>query len=582
MAQDTGQLAGLWQLLRETKQQALAPILLRNGVRSVSDVARLSCQLLEDGVAPWQVELLATVRSQDEPAPPQRWDLPVVRTVKRASLQAVLDAALPNNRRRCLESLERDVLAHSTRRAMDSKVKTYQTICAAWQVEPWPVSVQSIQCFGASLKEGAYKSAQGFFQAVFTYQRRHLQQDVDNVIRSAARDYSRSVSRGLGPSTLKDSFDVGLLTQIPIEAQAHPFSMQSPAHGRDVMLVASWFMMRELELAGCRWSHLWIENPNVNLMLPVQKNDTAGSLTMRSLRCACRVRLHPLCPVHAARRHMDRLRLHPEFRSQVEFPIVPTEEGKVASKHFMVQFFRMTISAAGINLTRPNQEGSETERFSGHVCRVSGAQWLSRLGMPLNQIQLLGRWSSIAVERYVQLAPLTQIERSGAALLHPGRSDDDVVNRGDVVDDDTGVAAQGHTQDRAIDVEALADTVEVEDSDQVPTEQQRVTQGDISYLRDQLVSLRQVVMEPPQTLIHRSKSHIVHVGSVNESSNNPVHWRTKCGWSYGLTSFFRLQSMQSGFRGCRRCFKDHEGQLASESDKSSGSSEDEGSSTSSE
>eukprot|EP00435_Cladocopium_sp_Y103_P058647 s456_g20.t1 len=382
------------------QQAALAPVLLRNGVRSVDDVTRLSCQLLE-GIAPWQVELLAAAKCQDDPTPPQRWDLPVVRNVKRASLQAAIDAALPNNRRRCLEALERDVLAHTTKPSMDSKVKTYQTICLAWQVEPWPVTLQSVQCFAASLKEGAYKSAQGFFQAVFTYQRRHLQKDVDNVVRSAAKDYTRSISRGLRPSTLKDSFDVGLLAQIPIEYQVSSFSMQSASHGRDVLILASWFMLRELELAGCKWSHLWIESPNVNLMLPVQKNDTSGSLTMRSLRWH-----------------------------------------RCTTWIYMVQFFRMTIAAAGVSLTRPNQDGCETERFSGHVCRVSGAQWLSRLGMPLNQVQLLGRWNSTAVERYVQLAPLTQIEQSGAALLHPHRSCDGVVTIADVVGNATREDAQ--------------------------------------------------------------------------------------------------------------------------------------------
>jgi hypothetical protein len=44
-----------------------------------------------------------------------------------------------------------------------------------------------------------------------------------------------------------------------------------------------------------------------------------------------------------------------------------------------------------------------------------------------------------------------------------------------------------------------------------------------------VASLRQVVMEPSQVLLHRAKSHIVHVGSVSESSRHPVHWQTKCG-----------------------------------------------------
>eukprot|EP00435_Cladocopium_sp_Y103_P047536 s110_g14.t1 len=571
MAQASPPINEVWRLLRESRQQALAPILVRNGVKSVEDISRLSTQLLDDGAQPWQLELLTSMPHQQQgPCTQPRWDTPVVRQVKRASLQAALDAALPNNRRRCVEALERDVLANSTKPSTDSKVKTYQTICLAWQVEPWPVTLRSIQCFGASLKEGAYKSAQGFFQAVFTYQRRHLQQEVDPVVRGAARDYTRSISRGIGPSALKDSFDVDMLSQIPVDYKTDPFDMQSPAHGRDVMILACWFMMRELEMASCRWSHLYVSGPTINLMLPVQKNDTAGSLTLRTLRCACRIRLHPLCPVHAAQRHINRVRAHSAFQSQAEFPLIPNETGQVSSKHFMIQFFRP--------LTRPNHEGAETERFAGHVCRVSGAQWLSRLGMPLNQIQLLGRWSSTAVERYVQLAPLTQIEQCGAALLHPSAQRNLGISDGDVIHQAPPVEDCESPPQPVVDVETLGETVEVDDRDPEPV----VSVADLQTLRAQVASLRQVVMEPSQILVHRTKSHIVHIGSVSETANNPVHWRTRCGWSYGLSSFFRLQSMQSGFRGCQKCFRDDEGHLASESDDSSGSDEVADSSSSSE
>eukprot|EP00435_Cladocopium_sp_Y103_P032190 s1034_g8.t1 len=374
MAQTSTTLADVWELLRATKQQELAPILLSHGVKSIEDIQRLSKAIVESGVDPRKLELLTVTRHSEGTPDRGRWDLPLVRTSKRASLQAALDAALPNNRRRCVEALERDVLANTTKPSVDSKVKTYQAVCLAWQVAPWPISLHSIQCFGASLKEGAYKSSQGFFQAIFTYQRRHLQQEVDPVIRGAARDYTRSIARGLGPSVLNDSFDVSQLADIPIEYGTSPFSMQVAAHGRDVLLLTCWFMLRELELAGCQWSHIYSEKSNVNIMLPVQKNDTAGSLTLRSLRCACRIRIHPLCPVHAARRHLDRLQAHPEFRFQSDFPVVPDDEGKIATKHYMVQFFRRTIEAAGVALTRPDAEGRATERFSGHVCRVSGAQ----------------------------------------------------------------------------------------------------------------------------------------------------------------------------------------------------------------
>ena len=195
-AQDSPGLAGVWDLLRATRQQDLAPVLIRHGVRSVDEISSISSELLEEGVAPWKIELLQTAGAGDPPDRLGRWDMPVTRQNKRASMQAALDAALPNNRRRCIEALEKDVLAHSTQPSVDSKVRTYLTICQAWQVAPWPVSLESVQCFGASLKEGAYKSAQGFFQAVFTHQRRHHLVEVNAVIRGAAKDYVRSISRG--------------------------------------------------------------------------------------------------------------------------------------------------------------------------------------------------------------------------------------------------------------------------------------------------------------------------------------------------------------------------------------------------
>ena len=135
----------------------------------------------------------------------------------------------------------------------------------------------------------------------------------------------------LGPSTLKDSFDVEALTSIPIRHEVEPFS------GWDLLVVACWYMLRELEVASCKWAHIYSDGPAVNILLPVQKNDTAGSLTIRSLRCACR-------PRHSAQRHLDRVQAHEAFRNQSDFPLVPTAEGRVPTKHLMVQFFRRVIA----------------------------------------------------------------------------------------------------------------------------------------------------------------------------------------------------------------------------------------------
>ena len=137
-------------------------------------------------------------------------------------------------------------------------------------------------------------------------------------------------------------------------------------------------------------------------------------MTLRTLQCACRVRTHPLCP-------FKRVRNHGEFREQANFPLVPGTDGFVLTKQVMIQGFRSVIELTGTpvhgetrNLTGPCDRGLA-------VLRVSGAQWLSKLGLPVSQIQLLGRWSSAAVERYIQTAPLLRLGDDSARLLQQGR-----------------------------------------------------------------------------------------------------------------------------------------------------------------
>ena len=120
---------------------------------------------------------------------------------------------------------ESDILANSTKPAVDSKINSYVTLCRAWQVAAWPVSLQSIQCFAASLKEGGYRSAQTYFHSVFSYQRRTLQIEVEGLVKQTAKDYARSIGRGLGPASLKDSFDVDLLASIPPDRSSGSFDI---------------------------------------------------------------------------------------------------------------------------------------------------------------------------------------------------------------------------------------------------------------------------------------------------------------------------------------------------------------------
>ena len=47
--------------------------------------------------------------------------------------------------------------------------------------------------------------------------------EVDSVMRGAAEDYVGSITRGLGPWTMQDSFDLEVLSNISIDYDLSPF-----------------------------------------------------------------------------------------------------------------------------------------------------------------------------------------------------------------------------------------------------------------------------------------------------------------------------------------------------------------------
>ena len=270
-------------------------------------------------------------------------------------------------------------------------------------------------------RSAVYRSAAVYFQAILGYQARHLHVAVEPIHRSAIKDAARSIRRGLGPAGLKDSFDVSYLSNITHQEQPEPFSVENPVHMLDVVVLGLWFMLREAEIAAARLAHLTIDSNTVSLLVPVHtpvhKTDQVGSLSMRQLNCACRYRRHHLCPWHSAFQHLKRVRLHGRYVEGPSFPLVPEEAGLTPSKYKMIQHIRLVLQTAGIAVTRPDDQGVHLHRFNGHALRVSGAQMMGSGGIPIQLIQLLGRWSSQAVQRYVQTSHLSVVPSLPAQLL---------------------------------------------------------------------------------------------------------------------------------------------------------------------
>ena len=124
----------------------------------------------------------------------------------------------------------------------------------------------------ASLRRGGYRSAQNYFDAAVAYQERFREQAVDPLLKKAMRRYTRAVLRALPGSRLKAVFSVdrlaALLTVCDTPA-ARAWSPWTSAHAADALLLAAWFMLREIEFAAARTQDLDATGGTVTLRVPL-------------------------------------------------------------------------------------------------------------------------------------------------------------------------------------------------------------------------------------------------------------------------------------------------------------------------
>ena len=472
-----------------------------------------------------RAEQAAEEERQERPA---RGDIPVRRDGRRACKRTALQAALPENQVESLADLDGAILAGSSEGPFRSRVRTWVDLTAAWALPAWPISLDSVRKVAASLRRGRYRSAQNYFDAAVTYQEHFRGESVDPLLRRALRRYAKAVVRGLAGSKLKAIFPAmrlePLLDTSPASA-AEPWNPFLVAHAADALLLAVWFMLREIEFAAARTEDIEAGEAWVLLRIPLHKTAQGGGreLTARQLRCACGVRSRPMCPAHAAMRHVSRLKVAGFWRRGG--PLFPDAAGATWAKGETVMLFRRVLLAAGVTLTTVDHEGRLVQLFAGHAARVAGAAWLASKGVPTAIIQLLGRWSSTAVERYVQAAPLAVAPRQGPVGRRRWR----------------GGPRRGQASDRGRrDAQRASSGPAAAEGPATPGEQ-------VDYS-----PAVQLVEAPPRGQGPGTK---VHRPDPAEASTEPFLWRSRCGaWPYGIRRFFRVSEKPAAAAWVRPLF----------------------------
>ena len=264
--------------------------------------------------------------------------------------------------------------------------------------------------------EGGCFSPQNYFSRAVQEHRSLTKANPSYFLQQLIKNTTRSIVRGMGPTLFKDSFEVELLCRIcPYNLPTGQETwLEDPAAKIDATLICCWWLLRGIEAAAATTLHVWHQTTATEkttfLTLPVQKTDSAGACVARGHSCICQSARHfqRICPHHAMKRHLDRMlrRFPAQYRLPQGMPLIPNASGHTISQDQLIQIFRDTIQLTGTTMERPGPAGDPRPRFSQHTCRVSGAQFLTRLGYSLEAVQLIGRWGSDAIKRYIQEAPL--------------------------------------------------------------------------------------------------------------------------------------------------------------------------------
>ena len=278
-------------------------------------------------------------------------------------------------------------------------------------------------------------------------------------------------------------------------------------------------MLRELEISCAKVCHLEVDAIHfwVDWTLPASKTDVRALGKVRRWECVCSGDFTRPCPFHAIVNQLEILRS--SHRGEGSSPLFPTISGGFVDKRHVVTSIEFVARLIGEALTG----SGGVRRFGGHSLRVTGARLMAGMGISIVLIQLMARWSSDAVLRYVAEAPLQGMSdayRKGLSTSALGTSAEETSRQLEVVKSEA-------VQDKRL----------------------------IHYLQQEVATLKATedVKVKDMGYIVNTESGVVHRPVVWAKDVVPIHWRTACGWAFGFSQYDVSLVSPVGAVFCRGC-----------------------------
>ncbi|CAK0845264.1 unnamed protein product [Prorocentrum cordatum] len=446
----------------------------------------------------------------------------------RGSINAALSiAGDPVRLASALGALRQDFYANSSREAVSRKRADVCRLAeqAASSIPdvsaPFPLEVAVVHAVAAALKGARFKSAEQYLNEL---RLEHIERGApaSQQLARAFDQCKRSVRRGIGPKSKAAELREDGLRPTDVLESLQGISGHDLASPWRAWVVATRFLLREIELAAARLAHVDFPSAgSVRMRLPVSKTDTWGAGAAVTLKCTCL--LGPFdkvsCPVHILVEHLEARRRVTGTRAQdareLEEPFFPDVAGGTVSKAAVIQGWqRLAVDGHPV--------------LGGHSARRSGAKRYARSLWPLSSIQTVGRWASCTVLEYVEEA-LTDLPLDGQ-----GRT-----------------ASSSSEPPPEAQLEPLARRVaNLEASMQSHAEARGRPTSRLPEVK---------ISAPPagwSRWVRSESSGTIH--AVASPPDTPLpSWRTCCGWRFGspasLSTFLSEAPAPDGANLCRKC-----------------------------
>ena len=351
--------------------------------------------------------LRTSVHSVSHPVPELtsgRSDAPLLRPSIRGDREVALSSASSaTTRQLAMDGLLTAMSAPSAASSQESLIKTWTSFHVAWfgpSVEVLPLVPTKVFAVCAMFRAGGYRSVENYLSKIKDL---HIGEGFDwsMCLERAFRKSKRAVNRGIGPARQSAALDLEAAFKALDNRSCAPVCDRGPMGLRNLIVVGCFWMLRELEISCAKIGHLEVDLAHswVDWTLPASKTDVMALGKVRRWECVCSGDFTIPCPFHAVVNQLEILRF--SHGGEGSSPLFPTLDGDFVEKRHVVTSIEFVAKLTGEALTGYGG----VRRFGGHSLRVTGARLMTGMGISIALIQLMARWSSDVVLRYVAEAP---------------------------------------------------------------------------------------------------------------------------------------------------------------------------------